>query len=155
MNIIEYLEQRISALVAAAEAGQLSEAQGHEVLNLMEMEIREGIAQELEQLVIGNAPVMMHGIPGTQPYPISIPEMHQDIIRGAANVIRGKDPVTEDDWGKQSERMQAMAQLAELKKTPPAPKWPISGAEIFPMPTDAELQLKFEQDEERKREWND
>jgi hypothetical protein len=146
MNIMNYLENAIIALVAAGSLEGLSDEQAHEALSVMETMIREGIAQELEELVLEGSEVSLHGIPATLTAPDSVFALQQDIMRGAANCVRGKDPATADDWGRQTERMKAMAQLKALKD---------DKAELMAMPTDADLQRKYDDRQDRLREWND
>lgn len=74
--------------------------------NIMELEIREGIAQELEDLVNLHVPFKIHGIPASAEIHTDGPAgMQQDHFRGAANVVRGKDPATEADWDGQAAAM--------------------------------------------------
>jgi hypothetical protein len=146
MNIMEYLRETIPALVAAGNPEGLSDEQAHEALSVMETIIREGIAQELEELVLANQPFAFHGIPATHGVALDMLGLQQDVMRGAANCIRGKNPATEDDWGRQTERMKAMAQLKALKD---------DKAEMMSMPTDADLQRKYDDRQDRLREWND
>jgi hypothetical protein len=123
------------------------------------MDIREGIAQELEQLVAGGEVPRWHGIPGSAVSGGGPFELQQDVMRGAANVIRGKDPATEADWLRQQERLKAMAQLRDMQKGTASvfivPGEFTENADMPPMPSDADLQRKFDEREERLREWND
>jgi hypothetical protein len=147
LKIMELLEQVIPALVNAADMPEgLSDKAVQYALSIIEMRIREGIAQELEELVLASQPFAFHGIPATHEVAMDMLGLQQDVMRGAANCVRGKDPATEDDWGRQTERMKAMAQLKALKD---------DKAEMMAMPTDADLQRKYDDRQDRLREWND
>lgn len=144
--IMEFIRGSFDALVARAVEGKMSGADVDKAYSDMEIAIREGIAQELEQLVAPSAVPRPHGMATPPDLGGAFYLVQQDFFRAAANVVRGKEHATEDDWGRQSERMKAMAELDALRK---------EKAEIFPMPTDAELQRKFDDQQDRMREWND
>jgi hypothetical protein len=144
MNIMEFLRGVLPSIERAEAAGGTDL---QDMLSRCEVAIREGIAQELEQLVIASAPVALHGIPASALAAANPSELQQDIIRGAANVVRGKDPATEYDWARQAERMKAMQQLDQMKKD--------QVGDVFPMPSDAELQRRYDDRQDRLREWND
>ena len=124
-----------------------------DLLSRMELEIREGIARELEVLVQSNAEPHWHGMPegaGVETSRALPPSLfypaQQDFFRAAANVVRGKVKATDDDWDQQAARMgrhdlmldglQGMFQMPDEKDDPAAA-------------------AKHERTMERIREWNE
>lgn len=163
MNIIEYLKKYIDP-VKAWPGMRLNVPAQESLFSRMEMEIREGIAAELEALVAAGAAPKPHGIPMSVSAADNPFQFQQDIIRGAANVVRGKNPATEQDWEDQAERMR-LAALEKDAAADPRHAAMLKGLDgMFQMPgtpsgaPDAIAALETLQAErraERLREWNE
>lgn len=90
----------------------LTENQANEI----ELEIREGIAQEIEDMVSPLVQYKLHGMPSSAELSADPAGIQQDHFRGAANVVRGKDPATEADWDGQSVAMNMRRHAAMQSK---------------------------------------
>lgn len=94
--------------------------------NIIELEIREGIAQEIEDLVSPLVAYKMHGVPASAVLALDPAGIQQDHFRGAANCVRGKEMATEADWDGQAAAMNLRRQLemhnklGQMFKMPPA-----------------------------------
>lgn len=166
MNIIEYLRTAIFTTLYEMDSDVDT------VLNEMEMEIREGIAQELEDLVGADRPVKSWGVPtSAHVFARSValtqldPNMQQEYFRGAANCVRGRHLATDDEWADQAEAMKMRVLETFTVLYPSLPDYSdegLSKADVrnvitaYEMERSRQAQLAIEQEkkEERLREWN-
>jgi len=165
VNIMQFLEDMIPSI--NAEDPRFRGNSGlMEVLSQMEIAIREGIAQELEDLVGNQKPVKNWGVPNsaavfaqTTAITPTNPAIQQEYFRAAANVVRGKHLATEDDWHEQAEAMKHRwidNFAAEYGKLPEYSTTGMDRLDIANIVNAHEnaLALEAEKAEERRREWN-
>lgn len=163
MNIMEYLEEELGSYVAYREDPGVREM----IFSNMEIRIREGIAQEIEDLVGDRKPVKNWGVPNSaaafaQSTAItpSNPAIQQEYFRGAANCVRGKHLATDDDWNDQAEAMKNRTLDSFAEDFIKLPEYSMSGLSKADVRNivhahETGLALKAERREERLREWND
>lgn len=162
---MEYLESELQALGIASTPGVPRDVL-NQVLSGMEINIREGIAQELEELVGNTKPVKNWGVPNsaavfaqTTAITPTNPAIQQEYFRAAANCVRGRHMATEDDWHEQAEAMKHRMIdhfAAEYGKLPEYSATGIDRLDIVNVVEAHEkaLALEAEKVEERRREWN-
>lgn len=162
---MEYLENMIP-LINAEDPRFRGNSGLTEVLSQMEVAIREGIAQELEELVGNTKPVKNWGVPNsaavfaqTTAITPTNPAIQQEYFRAAANCVRGRHMATEDDWHEQAEAMKHRMIdhfAAEYGKLPEYSATGIDRLDIVNVVEAHEkaLALEAEKAEERRREWN-
>lgn len=133
MKIMDHLERTLGSIVVP----EIGKGGAAELFSQIEMEIRAGIAAELEDLVQQNRRFYPHGLPTevtkldctTYIPPSLFGNIQQEFFRAAAMCVLGKGKATPDDWHMQAEAMRRRAAEADRK-----------------------AQIDFELAEERKRE---
>jgi hypothetical protein len=166
MNIIEYLEKHASTLGALGEAC-VSQASRQQILSEIEMDIREGIAQELEELVANHKPVKNWGVPNsaavfaqTTAITPTNPAIQQEYFRAAANCVRGRHMATEDDWHEQAEAMKHRWIDNFASEYAKLPEYAVSSLDKLDVANivnahENQIALENEAQTERLREWNE
>ena len=162
---MEFIESQLSVLGIASTDGVPREVL-NEVLSGMELSIREGIAQEIEDLVANHKPVKNWGVPNsaavfaqTTAITPTNPAIQQEYFRAAANVVRGKHLATEDDWHEQAEAMKHRWIDNFASEYGKLPEYSATGMDRLDIANivnahENALALEAEKAEERKREWN-